>query len=304
MIRVYTGLLGSGKTLSMVTDAYRVFKAQLPQVYTNMASLRFPHSVYVTPTDPDLVGRAHDGLFLLDEAHLTFDAYFWQRIPESALVGFTMLRKRGLQLFMTTQNMEQVASRLRSLVTEEVRCHAFGPLLVQRVRPPGDKKGGSLRVVRKDRSIFPLYDTLETFRNPASDLPSSETLRELRRRREPAPPGHAVAPSRRVWGWQGGSRSMRPLAREVADWLRVRERLPVSGWESAVVAEMDRWLWLARFGLSADDVPDASPDAPWLPGWSPAAVLDRDRALDQDENRTRRDRLRAERLVRQVVSGD
>jgi len=294
MITVYTGLLGGGKTYSMVADAFALYRQAFPQVYTNMATLRFPESVYVTPADPELIGRAHEGLFLLDEAHLTFDSYFWQRIPESALVAFTMFRKRGVRLLMTTQHIEQVAMRLRSLVGEEVRCSRFGRLVLQ-CRLTGSIEQGSarsrrFRLVPLRQTVFDLYDTMETFRNPLADLPASEDLAAVRAVRGPRPTRRRGRMPDTV-RWQsrpgGGSWSLTPEASESMRWLLERGRLMPRGWRGSIDEEVGRRRWLRAFGLSADDLPSARAISPWLAGWSPAEVLAREAAdlLDAEEDK-------------------
>jgi len=317
MITVYTGLLGGGKTYSMVADLYKQFKLSYQQVYTNMASLRFPHAVYVTPADPELIGRAHDGLFALDEAHLTFDSYYWQRIPESSLVAFTMFRKRGVSLLMTTQHIDQVASRLRSLVGEEVRCTRFGRVILQ-VRFKGAVEIGrtrpkSMKLVPIRPSVYALYNTLETFRNPVADLPASPGLaavRELRAARRPerltpaAPVARvAAAPGRLSW-------SLTPESRAAMSWLHGRGWLFPREWQDQVRREVERRRWLAAFGLRPDDLPHCSMDDPWLSGWSPAAVLARETADDDEVDQAKKQSALARarrdftRSLRELHMGD
>jgi len=285
MITVYTGLLGGGKTYSMVLDLYKQFREKYTQVYTNMATLRFPHAVYVTPSDPELIGRAHDGLFALDEAHLTFDSYFWQRIPESSLVAFTMFRKRGVRLLMTTQHIDQVATRLRSLVGEEVKCSRIGRMVLQ-VRLTGSIDQGrdrsrKFRLVPLRPTVFGLYDTLETFRNPLADLPSSEELGQVRSSRQ-ARPARRAAPGPRSYRWEGrpggGSWSLTAEGRSAMHWLHSRGWLYPREWRDQVQREVERRRWLQAFGLRPDDLPRCNPSSPWLPGWSPSEVLEREAA--------------------------
>lgn len=119
MIRAYTGLLGYGKTLSMVNDAMMQIKNGV-KVFTN------------TPfTGAEFLPKKHfeqailnttNAVFCIDEAAIVFPNYFWNHLPVDFLLRFAQSRKYGLHIFYTTQRLNHTVKRLRDLTNIVVKC--------------------------------------------------------------------------------------------------------------------------------------------------------------------------------------
>lgn len=127
MIRAYIGLLGEGKTLSMVNDAvHRMEKKK--KVVSN-----FPikwkkwgkkyESVYLAGKEfENAFLKETDCLFCIDEASIVLPNYYWNRLPGEFLIKFAQSRKYGLDIFYTSQGYSHAVKRLRDLTNEVVKC--------------------------------------------------------------------------------------------------------------------------------------------------------------------------------------
>jgi len=313
MIRAYVGLLGSGKTVSLVRDALRRFRLDIPQVYSDISSLRFPEAVYLSAEHPEMVAQVSNGLVLLDEAQIVMDSRFWQRVPAEVLSALSQLRKNSLDVFYTTQVFEMVESRLRGLTNEVVYCKRLaGRWCLQQWRVPGTKEVVRKRVYRMDDRIFRLYDTLEIVgRRVGEGVAMSAALAAVRAGSRSVKPKHgrktgAAAYDRPVFCHYDRSVRLTREAKECRDWLFARG---VTGpgwpdWADSVAGELRRRAWLADFGLLTDDVPVwCTYEDPWLAGWAPEEVRERlalERAVQDVEEF---EQLQARKLRGRRLSG-
>lgn len=145
MIRAYIGLLGSGKTLSMVYDAIP-FVLQGKKVISNtpffISDSRAKPDAPNYKTlggkvgyGPDLLASGadfqrafyneSDCLFLIDEAAIILSAYDWNKMPFEVVMRFAQARKYGVDIFYTSQSLSHTVRRLRDLTNEVVKCRFY-----------------------------------------------------------------------------------------------------------------------------------------------------------------------------------
>ena len=312
MITAYVGLLGSGKSLSMCRDAYRIFRARLPQIYTDMRSARFPEMVYISAERPEMLSMVNNGLILLDEAQIIADARYWQKVPAVVLSALAQMRKNSLDLLYTTQIFENVDSRLRGLTNEVIYCKRIGPFILQQWRYPGSKETFKKRITRLDQSLFWLYDTTEILgKRVGVGLSSSAALREARERRSGVrrePPDSGARFKADIWRVSKSALVLTQEAADVYDWLVTNGhmRQDCREWAGVVRTEIARRRWLAAFGLGWDDaciIPTTTTyETPFMIGYSPAD-LDRELAAEQaidsieEFERFQKRKLRKERIL-------
>jgi len=136
MIRAYVGLMGEGKTLSMVNDALeRVRQGQ--RVYSNVPfknakSGLFDRNYKLQPTIvgtqdlENLIITQDNALFCIDEANIVFPSYYWKKLNPEYLIRFCQTRKVKVDLFYTSQGFSHTVVRLRELTNEVIKCeHRF-----------------------------------------------------------------------------------------------------------------------------------------------------------------------------------
>ena len=143
MIKAYVGLLGEGKTLSMVNDAIpylldnrRIFtntpfftKKTSYNSFFNAWFERKPINEELRPfflsnTQEflDAFLEEDDALFCIDEAGLIFNNRAWKTLDPTYLIKFAQSRKHGLDIFYTTQHFQNVEKRLRDITNIVVEC--------------------------------------------------------------------------------------------------------------------------------------------------------------------------------------
>lgn len=137
MIRAYIGLMGQGKTLSMVRHAVKELEKGrtivtntpffLPQYKKNGLFGLFGDKKLVNTLKPeycdtmsmlDRMRKDRNTLFLIDEASIVFSNYGRQLLDGDWIFRFAQVRKEGLELWYTTQRFNHVSSRLRELTFE------------------------------------------------------------------------------------------------------------------------------------------------------------------------------------------
>jgi hypothetical protein len=132
MIRAYVGLMGEGKTLSMVNDALarlragqRVF-SNVP--FKNIKTGWFDRNHKVQPIIvgtkelEELIISQENALFCIDEANIVFPSYYWKKLSPEYLIKFCQTRKVKVDLFYTSQGFTHTVIRLRELTNEVVKC--------------------------------------------------------------------------------------------------------------------------------------------------------------------------------------
>lgn len=128
MIRAYIGLLGSGKTLSMVNDASDLLKTGR-RVFTNV-----PFRLLDSQNTPTFLNGKQfeyalktetNALFLIDEASIVLPSYYWNKLSSDYIIRFAQARKYGLDIFYTSQGWNHTVRRLRDLTNEVVKCSKY-----------------------------------------------------------------------------------------------------------------------------------------------------------------------------------
>jgi len=114
MIVTYLGRRGSGKTLTMVKDAYIEYKKGR-KIYSNMHGVKFAQ--YISNEDIKKIDKSSDiknAVILIDEAQIFFDS---RRSMKNENINFSnfvqQIRKRNIMLLLTTQFANSVEKRLR-----------------------------------------------------------------------------------------------------------------------------------------------------------------------------------------------
>ena len=160
--------MGSGKTLSMVRQAYMLYKMG-KTVYSNF-DLQFPHKNF---TLKELMDYSKDGttfydaVFLIDEAHIFIDSRSSFSAKNKVLSYFiTQTRKKDVYLMYTTQHFMQVDKRLRQNTDVFVECHS------KKARDGDQYTMNIYHIIRMDgtedrvflyrsKDFYSLYDTRE-----------------------------------------------------------------------------------------------------------------------------------------------
>lgn len=132
MIRAYVGLMGEGKTLSMVNDALTRLRAG-QRVFTNVPfrnlksgffDKNYKHQPIILNTEQleDAIISQDNALFCIDEANIVFPSYYWKKLNPQYLLRFCQTRKVKVDLFYTSQGFTHTVARLRELTNEVVKC--------------------------------------------------------------------------------------------------------------------------------------------------------------------------------------
>lgn len=143
MIRAYCGDVGSGKTLSAISELlpwirrdYRVV-SNIPITYVypvldlagawkrkNPYKLEQKQAVLREDIHEflDEFTTAEKTLFLIDEAGAWMDNYSWDRIPPKVYNRFFQHRKYEVHLLYTAQDFLTVAKKLRIMTNEVIEC--------------------------------------------------------------------------------------------------------------------------------------------------------------------------------------
>jgi len=134
MIRMYIGLLGQGKTLMMIRDAWPYIiasaKPNSPYKIVSNQPIRvndpLGHTIVAIPPTSgqaliDSFYNDFNTLFLLDEAQLIFPAYKMSSITEDLQARFAYTRKYGCTILYTCQGYNHAHKRLRDLTNEICR---------------------------------------------------------------------------------------------------------------------------------------------------------------------------------------
>lgn len=141
MIRAYVGLMGEGKTLSMVNDALtRLRQGQKVFINTPFKNLKsgwfdkkyeqkdkngywlYRPNIVTTQELEQLIITEENALFCVDEANIVFPAYYWKKMSPEYLIRFCQTRKVRVDIFYTSQGFTHTVARLRELTNEVVKC--------------------------------------------------------------------------------------------------------------------------------------------------------------------------------------
>ena len=120
----YTGMVGSGKTLHLVNDVTKMMSkganvlSNTPFTYKTKKGDLLTAEFLDTGEVFKKMFTMVNTVFVLDEAHVVFDAYEWKLLKKYQKEVLRQIRKLGNYLFYTTQNFSQVDVNLRRLTTE------------------------------------------------------------------------------------------------------------------------------------------------------------------------------------------
>lgn len=129
--RIYSGLPGSGKTLKMVEDCIALMRKGVV-VYSNLTIIDPEYGHRSRPLGSWLemlrasVEALEEGkptVFAIDEIHLMCDARNWSKTPGWWLNLIAQRRHYGVGIIGTTQAIDQVEKRLRTLVDFILEVH-------------------------------------------------------------------------------------------------------------------------------------------------------------------------------------
>lgn len=130
-LHIYCGLFGSGKTSSMVYDAYRQAK-KYPQltILTNMELMNFPYYTNIIPLEnyKQIIDAPANTLILIDEISTVFNSRDWKTdgIPASLLGTILQVRKQNKMLYGTAQRLQHVDSLIRQVTQTVKECSCYG----------------------------------------------------------------------------------------------------------------------------------------------------------------------------------
>ena len=177
MLVAICGNLGSGKTLSLTFMGWWFLKKGY-DIYSNY-KLNFPHKRLTSFKD---LSNFNNGVFLGDELWSWTDSReFGSRKNKDINAILLKSRKRGIDIFYTTQHFKQMDVRIRRITDIIVLPEMFKRGRLCRLYF-FDNSGYKVRrpIVFKTEDIFPLYDTTEE----VEDIQGFEGLKAIQLRRE------------------------------------------------------------------------------------------------------------------------
>jgi hypothetical protein len=128
MIRIYIGLLGSGKTLSMVRDMIndkKKGKKIITNLVTNFESTTLSKEFF-KDFSKDKTGELFNCTLAIDELHIFLDSRRSTSKRNTAISYFILqTRKRGVTLRGTSQFFSQVEIRLRNVTDYLTECRSY-----------------------------------------------------------------------------------------------------------------------------------------------------------------------------------
>lgn len=170
-IILYLGARGSGKTLSMVKDAYIEYKRGR-RVITNMEDVSFGEhlsndEIKKLTKESDL----YDAVLLIDEAQIFFDS---RRSMKKENLNFSYFvlqtRKRNIDIYFTTQFSNTIDRRIRDNIDYVAYPHYISDYYVCEVEYIDNTSLEDPYLIEPKKSkvffnalqVFSLYDTNET----------------------------------------------------------------------------------------------------------------------------------------------
>jgi len=133
MIKAYIGLLGAGKTLSMINDAIRDIErgrrvvSNVPFTWHRKGKVYSP--VFISSDNfHNALLKEKNCLFLIDEASIVLPSHYWNRMSGDFLIKFAQARKYGLDIYYTSQGWNHTVKRLRDLTNFVTVAKKHNPL--------------------------------------------------------------------------------------------------------------------------------------------------------------------------------
>jgi len=155
---------GGGKTVTM-TAIGKMLKEQGFTIFANYTLIDTDYQHIEFNDIVDFPEYLHDGVILIDEAHIGTDAYafFTKRVQEITKFA-TQTRKRRLIFIFATQVFTQTAKRLRNLTNYIVYCNTtdFADVFELRVHNREVENQGYIKTLYLHGAPFyKYYDTNE-----------------------------------------------------------------------------------------------------------------------------------------------
>lgn len=121
---VFTGLYGSGKTLSMVRYLQEL-RQRNPDILV-VSNFNVPNSIRLEDVKQVEEMQNPNGIvFLIDEAQLSFNARNYKEFPWEMVSAITQNRKEGKILLFSAQNFYHVDKQIRDLCFRIIHCNSF-----------------------------------------------------------------------------------------------------------------------------------------------------------------------------------
>jgi hypothetical protein len=129
-LHIYVGMFGSGKTSSMVYDAYCLAsKYKSLQILTNMHIQNFPKHTKIIPlvSYKQIVDSPANTLILMDELSSEANSRDWKKegIPPDVLRTILQCRKQRKEFFATAQRFMHVDALYRQITFTVRECHCM-----------------------------------------------------------------------------------------------------------------------------------------------------------------------------------
>lgn len=128
MIRIYTGLLGSGKTLSMIRDMlndYKQGKKIITNLVTKFSSTELSKEFF-EDFSKDKTKELFNCTIAIDELHIFLDSRrSTSKINRATSYFILQTRKRQVTLRGTSQFFSQIELRLRNVTDYLTECRSF-----------------------------------------------------------------------------------------------------------------------------------------------------------------------------------
>lgn len=163
-IWVFCGLYGSGKTLSLTREAYKLYK-QGYNVYSNYG-LNFQNGNIISWKD--VIDVPNDSVICLDEISNLINSRDWKNMPAEFFALLTQNRKKNIRLMTTAQVYDDIDKQFRTQCKWIIQCSKLGRIVTNRYyNQKGYNHTEEKRVVEfKERyvatdELFALYDTYE-----------------------------------------------------------------------------------------------------------------------------------------------
>lgn len=129
-LHIYCGMFGSGKTSSMVRDAYlQAKKYQSLTILTNMKIFNFPKHTKIVELENynQIINCPKNTLILIDEISTVFNSRDWKTdgVPAALLGTLLQVRKENKMMYATAQRFQHVDSLIRQITFTVKDCSCY-----------------------------------------------------------------------------------------------------------------------------------------------------------------------------------
>lgn len=162
---VYVGLYGEGKTLSMVREAYTLYKKSGYKIYSNFG---VSFQTGEIKGWEDLLEVPPYSVILLDELPNLLDNYAFREMPSNLFALLSQNRKLHIRIMATAQVFDDSVKKFRTLTRYVIICKKAGRLIQNRFynqkqfgRGDSVKKAEFRRYFLAEDFLFEFYNTFE-----------------------------------------------------------------------------------------------------------------------------------------------